>query len=194
MKNQPLAPQDGTSPKRVADTRRWLTRKEASDMLSCSAATLVNYDRRGTLHPQYAYRSDGRGHSVRQLIYDPAELAKLQPRVRRALARDPGEIAARAFEMFRDGQTLAEVVVALRSTPEAVEYLREKWLDMGGADLVINPVVKEELEKVVGVFASVVERNRPICDAGSMRTAARVTTGRVVARRADASGGLVCAG
>lgn len=145
-----------TGPK-IPDTSTWLTRYEASDMLRVSGQTLANYERRGLLHPQRAYRADYRGAEHLVVVYDPHELKKLPRYGSSASPRDPGEIAARAFELFREGKSEEEVVVELRSSPEMIEQLHEKWKDMGGAELVISPGAKETLEKIVGSFKSVAD-------------------------------------
>src|SRR5262249_41939068 len=117
-----------------------------------------NYERRGKLHPRYAYRADSRGIEHRVAVYDPNELVKLpHPYNQSTPSRDPGEIAAQAFELFREGKTDQEVVIKLRATPDAIEVLRSKWLDMGGADIVIGSHAKEALEKLVGPFKDVAE-------------------------------------
>lgn len=128
-------------------------------MLSCSQQTLANYERRGDLHPQVAYRPDGRGVEHRVIVYNPHELKKLAIKLRRHVLqpRDPGEMAARAFELFREGKSMEDVVVELRMRPDEVEVLHAKWMDMGGADLVISPTAKETLEKLVGPFANIAE-------------------------------------
>lgn len=128
-------------------------------MLSCSQQTLANYERRGDLHPQAAYRPDGRGVEHRVIVYNPHELKKLAIKLRRHVLqpRDPGEMAARAFELFREGRAMDSVVIELRMRPEEIEQLHAKWMDMGGAELVITPTAKEALEKVIGSFESVAE-------------------------------------
>lgn len=146
---------------KAKDTSGWLTRHEASAMLSLSAQTLANYERRGLLHPEYSYRRDVHNIDRRVVVYDPHELSRLRPY--RAYSRgtvaprDPGEVAARAFEMFREGQSEEEVVVELRLDPDAVWSLHEKWLHMSKADLVISPNAKTEFEKLVGPFSDVTE-------------------------------------
>ena len=86
-------------------------------MLSISPQTLANYERRGLLHPQHAYRPDLRGVEHRVVVYDPNELKKV-PRYNsgRISPREPGEVAARAFELFREGKTVEVAVIELRST------------------------------------------------------------------------------
>jgi hypothetical protein len=152
---------DGSRPtaSKVLDTRDWLTRNEATDMLSCALQTLVNYERKGVLNPEYAYRPDARGVEHRVIVYNPHELKKVANRLSRNAAspRDPGEIAARAYDLFEEGKPAKEIVRELRITSDAVRELREKWGDDGGDDLVISPSAKEALEKVVGRFDSVTE-------------------------------------
>ncbi len=142
------------------DTSRWLSRNESSDLLACSQGTLLNYERRGMLHPQHVYRVDGRGVEQRLVVYNPDELKKLAARMKRPTLRsprEPGEVTALACELFREGKTNEEVVVALRETFERIDELRQKWLDARGAHLVISSTAKEELEKVVGPFVDVAE-------------------------------------
>ena len=71
--------------------------------------------------------------------------------------REPKELSARAFDLFREGLKLEAIVSELRTTPEEVERLHEKWLDLGGARLVIAGPAKEALAKIVGPFDSVTE-------------------------------------
>jgi hypothetical protein len=143
------------------DTSKWLTRNEASDLLACSPGTLLNYERRGVLHPGYVYRADGRGAQQRLVVYNPDELTKLASRMKRGSARgsarDPGEVAALAVELFSEGKTNAEVIVALRATFEQVDELRQKWIDATGAAFVISSVAKKALEDAVGPFTDVAE-------------------------------------
>jgi hypothetical protein len=145
---------------KIPETRDFLTRNEASDMLSCSHQTLANAERRGDLKPHFAYRPDGRGAEHRVIVYDPHELKKLAVKMRRHLPthpRDPGELAARAFELFDEGRPEREVVRDLRVPPDMVRELKEKWSGMGGDDLVISPTAKEALERALGSFNSVTE-------------------------------------
>lgn len=95
------------------------------------------------------------------LVYNPKELAELptrnaggQPRI---AVRDPGETAARAFELFRQNWDLDQVVIELRETPDRIDQLHEHWLNQTKARYVITPAAKEVLEKLVGPFSSVTE-------------------------------------
>ena len=86
----------------------------------------------------------------------PDELKKIRTRLKRAV-REPNEFSARAFDLFRAGRKLEEIVSELRTTPEEIERLYEKWLDLGGARLVITAPAKEALAKIVGPFDSVTD-------------------------------------
>jgi hypothetical protein len=97
------------------------------------------------------------GRGLREIyLYDPQELAKL-PRHTRSAQLDPGEIAARCFEMFDEGHSTREIVIALRLTPYQVQVQHQEWLDGGGASLVISEIAKAALEEYVGPFQSVTE-------------------------------------
>jgi len=126
-------------------------------MLMVSTQTLANYERRGALHPQYAYRPDYRGIEHRVVVYDPRELKKLPRHSRVVSPREPGEITARTFELFREGKTDEAVVIELRQEIDKVRDLREKWLDASKTNLVIAPAAKEAFEKIVGPFTDVAE-------------------------------------
>lgn len=153
--NRPLA---SDSRKALPDTSAWLTRNEAADVLNVSANTLRNYEGRGLLHPLRVPRIDAMKHEQIVVVYDPRELAKLPRGIGRSLvAKNPGEIAARAFELFREGKSNEEVVIEVREEPDKIDDLRLKWLDASGANLVITPEAKIALEKIVGPFASVAE-------------------------------------
>jgi DNA-binding transcriptional MerR regulator len=138
------------------DTSTWLTRYEASELIGCSSSTLLNYERRGALHPQIALRPDPHGIHRRTTVYHPDELTKIKARLKRPV-REPNEFSARAFDLFRAGHKLEEIVSELRTTPEEIERLHEKWLDLGGSRLVIAGPAKEALAKIFGPFDSVTE-------------------------------------
>lgn len=106
--------------------QNFLNRNEASDLLGCSVSSLINWERRGLLHPVVA--SQG-GDARRVVLYDPAELARM-PR-KRAAPLTPGEIESRAFDMFERGHSVRRVVIELRITSEEAWAIRERWLDAG---------------------------------------------------------------
>jgi len=162
FKNDSETPQD---PKglgvKLPDTDGWLTRNEASDVLRCSLQTLKNYEDRKLLHPRHAIRKDRRKGERVMLVYDPKELANLPIRNGGGnpglLIREPGEQAARAFELLREGKALDEIVIELRETPERVEYLNERWLEQTQSRYVISPEMKKAFEQLVGVFNDVTD-------------------------------------
>jgi len=106
--------------------QNFLNRNEATDLLGCSTATLINWERKGLLHPVMGTQGD----STREVyLYDPAELARL-PR-KRAAPLTPGEAESRAFEMFERGLSVRRVVIDLRITADEAWAIRERWLDSG---------------------------------------------------------------
>jgi len=146
------------------DTSHWYTRNQAADVLHISVTTIANYERRGKLNPHYAYRPDGRGVEHRVAVYDPQELHKLPGQSKPPAAREPGEVAARCFELFNQGQSVKDAVIELRETPERVRSLHNVWLDSGEEDLLISRSERAILEKLVGSFTSVSEFIRLIGD------------------------------
>jgi hypothetical protein len=151
----PEAPEAPDLPK----TDGWLTRNEASDVLRCSPQTLKNYESRNLLHPAHAVRRDSRGSERVMLVFNPKELTALpyrnsggQPKIE---MREPGEQAARAFELFRQGCALDEIVIELRETPDRIDHLYEHWLDQTKARLMITPEAKKAFEQIVGAFTDV---------------------------------------
>lgn len=136
----------------VVDTSTWLTCAEAADLLGRSPNTIRNWERRGRLHPVRVERRNAAGGPGAVLVYDPAELGRLPRRKPDPGQSDPGEIAARAFEMFDEGRSARQVVVALRVPPESADELREWWEAQGGSDVVLTPGAHAALEEVVGPF------------------------------------------
>ena len=157
----PLPEKDAELAANLPETDGWLTRNEATSLLRCSPQTLKNYEERGLLHPRHALRRDGKGADRTLIVYNPKELSGLpvrtgggQPRIE---VREPGEQAARAFELFRKGCDLDEVVIELRETPERIDQLHDHWLEQTKARYVINPEAKKLLEQMLGEFKSVTE-------------------------------------
>lgn len=140
------------------DTSTWLTRNESADFLRVSVTTIGNYERQGKLHPRFAYRRDSREIEHRVAVYDRDELLKLRRIDRLPASHEPGEVAARCFELFNEGLTIRDVVVEMRKTPDLVRSLYDSWLNNGSkADLLITSTVKEDLERLLGHFSTVTE-------------------------------------
>jgi len=134
---------------------------EAIDTAAVSYNTLMNWVKAGRLHPKKEIRLLTNGHRREIRVFDPAELLKIPHRREPNELDEHGEVAARAFEMFGEGRPIREVVIALRRTPEYIEELHDHWEWSGGSELVITPVARRELERLLGPFvgvADIVER------------------------------------
>ena len=139
---------------RAVDTTGWLTREQASDMLGVAVSTIAHWARTGQIAEERARR----GHSVRLVaVYNPEDLVRMPRKAKQPIANEAGELNARVVEMLGDGKTVPEIVVATRETIERISSIREAWLDVGGADLVLARTAKAELERFVGPFATVGE-------------------------------------
>lgn len=132
-----------TPPIVPVNTDNWLTRTEAADLLGVSDQTIANWDRQQILHSQVAKRRLGSGHVTDVYVYDPRELANAP--VKRVVGRTPGDIAARAFEMFERSESRRQVVIATREEPEKVEELYDQWLNMGGTDVILTVDARQQL-------------------------------------------------
>ena len=141
----------------LPDTSTWLTRFEVVEFSGIGLSTIPALERRGALNPRRAYRRDTRGAERLTVVYDPDEVARLPRRGRASIDRSPGEVTARAFELFREARTDEEVVIELRETVERIIELREKWLCATSAEWVISPVAREAIEKLVGPFNGVAD-------------------------------------
>lgn len=153
---KPAAPSIPIQP----DTGGWLTREQSANFLRVSVTTVANYERQGKLHPSYAYRADSRGIEHRVAVYDSKELVKLKRvELREVVPQEPGEIAARCFELFNQGMSVRDVVIEVRKTPEHVTSLFESWERTGSAssDLTITSSVKADFEQIVGPFSTIAD-------------------------------------
>lgn len=169
----------GKSPakKKEIDLGTWISRDDAARFVGVTVNTLINWQAEKKLHAMTDYRPDRGGSERRQWVYDPKELVKLRRPQVAMRSRDPGETAARAFELFRDGENDAEVVIALRIPPDDVTTLRENWLNMSGSAVVINPAAHQLLEDLVGSFSSVADLvDRVTVLAARLRTKDAVAT------------------
>lgn len=144
-------------PERRANIDSWLTREEAADLMHVVPGTIIRWQEQGKLHPEY--RASDRSAGPRAiLVYDPRELVKLERAAKRPQpVTDPGELAARAFELFGEGVPRRDVVIRTRRPLAEIDELYEQWRDAGGVDLIVTGAAKAELERCVGVFATVTD-------------------------------------
>lgn len=146
---------------KLSTTDGWLTRNEVCDLLRCSPQTIKNYEHREKLHPRSAIRKDRSGVDRQMRVYDPKELTALPPRnpggEPRVDARAPGELAARAFELFRQDLDLDEVVIELRETTDRIDHLYERWLDYSRGRHVITAEARKALEQAIGPFGTITD-------------------------------------
>lgn len=139
----------------VKDLSTWLTRQEVADLTSVSYGTVTAWEKSGLLTPEYRAREGQGPRSVP--VYDPRQVVSIPRRKRVVIPDSPDELTARSFEMFEMGLSLAEIVIATRTRLETIEDLHARWLDVGGADLVLTPKARESLSAHLGPFDTVAE-------------------------------------
>jgi len=175
------------SSRQAVNTDTWLTCAQASDLLGASENTIRKWARSNMLHPSRAIRVQPSGASREVEVFDPGELAKMGSRRRIAsVPNDPGELAARAFELFDEGKALRDVVVILRETPWKITELHEQWTDLGGAKLVINQAAQAELQRFVGSFDDVADLVARVRDSLGEAILVDATEGTALERATDA--------
>lgn len=145
------------------NTDSWLTANQVSDMRSISLVTVANYKRANRLKPRRAMRLLRNGSTKEVEVFDPQEVANL-PRRPGSYLQSPGELAARAFEMFDEGLALKDVVVELKAEPGQVSLLFDQWSELGGSEFVIGKAAREELGRLVGPFEGVADLVQRIAD------------------------------
>ena len=99
----------------------WLTRRAVAKRLGKSVASVRRLEGR-LLHPQRSQR--GVWLFARDEVERVAAATPSKPRPR---AVNEGEIASRAFEMFRAGEELRNVVLELRQHPRVIRELYDEW-------------------------------------------------------------------
>jgi hypothetical protein len=85
-------------------------------------------------------------------LFDPREVeeasARRPPPPERVECREPGELAAEAFKLFRDGVDVRDAVIALRRPPVEVEALYADWERLGDM-LFVSGRVRAQLSRMV---------------------------------------------
>jgi hypothetical protein len=125
----------------MASNSALLTRRQVGALLGVSEAE-VKARENVALHPTKAVDGSYR--------YQPDEVAAL---LRGVVGSEPGvepngSICAAAFELFRDGKSLPEVVIALKQSPAVVRGLRAEY-DAMAAHLTIDPASLEHLARTL---------------------------------------------
>jgi hypothetical protein len=147
--------------------KRYLTANEVAGCLNVSRSTVGNMIKAKILEPipiakaaGYVCKAvNGRKPGV---VFRSADVGQLMnDRVKRRLSA--GEIAAKCFKLFREGQTIADVVILLEITPALAVSMCEAYRMLHDAVLLAPPTVKAL--RLIGIkatsdeqFAAVVER------------------------------------
>lgn len=113
----------------MADERknhRRLTPIEAAKRIGVSAATVWRLEKRGELPPY----TDHNGRT-RYAVTDVERVAAKRTRG----GRSPGDVAALAFRLFEEGESLPRVVIECARGPREIRALHAEWLAMRDADV-----------------------------------------------------------
>jgi hypothetical protein len=113
-----------------------MTRKQAADRLGLAETSVRRLE--GTyLHPI----RDGRF-----VFFDEAEVERCAAEGCGRRKQDSGDVAARAFELFREGRDFRDVVIELRQPPERIRQLLREYALAG--DLLIAAEIRCEIEQM----------------------------------------------
>jgi hypothetical protein len=113
-----------------------MTRKQAADRLGVAETSVRRLE--GTyLHPI----RDGRF-----VFFDEAEVERCAAEGCGRRKHDSGDVAARAFELFREGRDFRDVVIELRQPPERIRQLLREYALAG--DLLIPAEILCEIEQM----------------------------------------------
>lgn len=135
-----------------------LTRADVAARLGVSTSTVRRYEGE-LLHPTKGADGVNRfdAQEVASLALTLLGQKPLKPKSKesrnadkqRAPGRTPGDIAAEVFERLEQRQTLAEIVIGVRVTPEVVRELHREWQR--------------------GLILGEMERDKPVVPAGDVR-------------------------
>ncbi len=113
-----------------------LTRKQVADRLGV-AETSVRRLEGAYLHPI---------RHGRFVFFDQAEVEQYAAEGGGRRGHDSGDVAARAFELFREGKDFRDVVIELRQTPEKIRHLLREYAL--GSDLYMSAEIRCEIEQM----------------------------------------------
>jgi hypothetical protein len=141
-----------------------LTRAEAAHELGVSVSTVRRLER-SCLHPMV--ESDG-SHVV-----DAEEVRALaRARADSRVPLSPGELAARACELFREGRGVVDVVIALRQPFDVVREWQNSYIAESGS-LVVSEVLAQQMKEAFFV------ENEPFTAQGLFQLLERLTNRNV---------------
>jgi len=113
-----------------------MTRKQVADRLGV-AETSVRRLEGAHLHPI---------RHGRLVFFDQAEVEQYAAEGSGRRGHDSGDVAARAFELFREGKDFRDVVIELRQTPEKIRHLLREYAL--GTDLYVPAAIRCEIEQM----------------------------------------------
>jgi len=115
------------------------TRAEVARRLGKSIGA-VRYLEGKALHPQRDAEGVWR--------FDPSEIEALAPGP--TIELSPGKLAARACQLFRDGKTIVDVVIALEQPFDVVQGIHRAFAEDSGT-LYVPPAVAEKMAEICEV-------------------------------------------
>ncbi len=124
------------------DVTAKLSREDAARALGVSVRSVGRLVESGDLQVTH----DDRGRPW----FDHDEVERLALARSRQVRREPGELAARAFELFASGLGPRDVVTAERVTPDVAAELHVRWVQLG-RNVVIDGARAERLAAALGL-------------------------------------------
>lgn len=143
-----------TGPKKRTRTG-YFSRTQAASYLRITVPKLIGLQRKGVAD---AEKHDG------QWWISSAAVEELRAYLQRGTKPRPGERAARAFELFRDGKSDSDVVIELRITTAQARALR---LEEAGGGMFLAPAV------VTAIGDALAARAMPLAGPESLATLVR---------------------
>ena len=156
-----------------AGTVDWITRGEVAELMHVSVAT-VRRLQASELHPRRSPEG--------VYLFDPREVeearARRPPPPERVVCCEPGELAAEAFKLFRDGVDVRDAVIALRRPPAEVEALSADWERLGDM-LFVSQRVRWQLDRMArtGLLSEEIVEAIDADDADTLRDLVSDATG-----------------
>jgi hypothetical protein len=122
-----------------------LSRAEAARYCRIHVETFRYYERQGTIAPAKIDEKNRRRWYERDAL---DRFLRQHARVRSTTAPRAGDVAARAFAFFEQGENDVAVVMGLRLVPAEVSELRSRWA-MSRGSLVLTPEVTRDIRRAL---------------------------------------------